>query len=189
MGIIVLLLLVQNYYNIDPSLFWGHEKINLGYEYIYSPTKYINESSVSEMYVYNYTYAYSDDLLDQALRKIKPDNTDCFVSADSDWAELSLTGEPLVAEHLIYWDPINLRRTYDNKSKGVFLPKSSHISGMDILSGKQISLPDNFYFLVTAHEDAGLYAQSIADRGYNTLDSFTVSNYLGYLTVYHFQHN
>ncbi len=189
MGIIILLLLVQNYYNIDPSLFLGHEKINIGYSYIYTPTKYMNEPAVSELYVYNHTYTYSDDLLNQALKKIEPGSTDCFVSVDEDWAELYLTGEPLVAKHLICWDSINLRRTFDDQAKGVFLPKSTKVSGTDLLSGKQIVLPDNFYFLVTAHTDGQSYAQSIADRGYTQTDSFMVSNYLGYLTVYHFQRN
>jgi len=185
MGGLILLFLLQNYFNLDPSLMVGHEKINLGYQYIYSPTKYNTESYVGEMYVYNLTYTYSEDLLDQMMEKINPDKNDLFLTIDYSWSELNLIGDAMLSDNPIYWDPVHRKRTYDYKGEDVFLPKVSSCSSLDILSDKALDLANDFYLVLLAREDGKAYCTALEARGYTIADSFVVKNYLGYLTIYH----
>jgi len=190
MGCLLLLLLIQNYVNLDPSLSLGNEKIDMGYEYIYSPTgeyAFMQLDFIGEMYVYNHTYTYSDDLDNQLMKIIEPDANDQFVTIDYDWYELFLVGNPEQTGHSIYWDPVNLKRTYDYKGTGVFVPQLYALSSDAVLSGRDLNLADDFYLILTAHRDVGPLCTAIKARGYTDIGSFTVKNYLGYLTVYHFQ--
>ena len=185
MGGLILLFLLQNYFNLDPSLMVGHEKINLGYQYIYSPTKYNTEPYVGEMYVYNLTFTYSEDLLDHMMEKINPDKNDLFLSIDDSWSELNLIGDARLSDNPIYWDPVHQKRTYDYKGVDVFLPKVSSCPSSDILSAKALDLADDFYLVLPAREDGRAYCKALETRGYLIADSFIVKNYLGYLTIYH----
>jgi len=189
MGGIIALFLLQNYINIDPSLSFGNHKIDMGYEYIYSPTgeySLMKLTYISEMYVYNRTYVYYDDLLEKAMVMIKPTVNSQFAIIDDDWYETYLIGDPNQTNHLIYWDPIGLKRTYDYKREGVFVPLLHQFSSTDIFSAKTFDMPDDFYLILTAREDENAYCAAIEERGYDDIDSFTVRNYLGYLTVFHF---
>ena len=191
-GGLILLFILQNYFNLDPSLSFGNNKINMGYQYIYDlagdysfmPTDYINE-----LYVYNRTFDYTEDLLDKSMEKINPDKTDHFLMAGTDWYALYMIGDPVQTEHLIYWDPVHKKRTYNNKGEGVFLPNLSAFPSSDILSGKEPELKDDFYFILTANLDGDTYCAALEARGYSITDSFVVKNYLGYLTVYHMVRN
>jgi hypothetical protein len=188
-GGVIVLFLLQNYFNLDPSLSLGNQKIDMGYEYIYSPTEdysFMDLSNIGEMYVYNHTYTYYDDLLEQAMAKIKPDANSHFLTIDTDWYETYLIGDPNQTKHFIYWDPVNLKRTYDNKRDGVFLPKLLSFTGSDIISAKSLDLPADFYLILTAREDVNKYCGALESRGYDIKDSFVAENYLGYLTVFHF---
>ncbi|MEI8200079.1 MAG: hypothetical protein WCG21_08455 [Eubacteriales bacterium] len=185
MGVLILLFLLQNYFNLDPTLIAGHEKINLGYQYIYSPTKYNNERYVGELYVYNFTYNYSDNLLDQMMKKINPDKYDYFLTTDDNWYELNLIGDARLSTNPVYWDPVHQKRTYDNNGKDIFLPNISSCLSSDILSDKVLDLVDDFYLVIPAREDGNAYCTALGNRGYFIVDSFVVKNYLGYLTIYH----
>lgn len=189
MGGVIVLFLLQNYFNIDPALSLGNHKIDMGYEYIYSPTgeySFMKLTNIGEMYVYNRTYVYYDDLLEKAMVTIKPTVNSQFVTIDDDWYETYLIGDPNQTDHLIYWDPIGLKRTYDYKGEEVFLPRLQQFSSSDIFSAKMLDMPDDFYLILTAREDENAYHTAMAGRGYEVKDSFTVRNYLGYLTVFHF---
>lgn len=189
MGGVIVLFLLQNYFNIDPALSLGNHKIDMGYEYIYSPTgeySFMKLTNIGEMYVYNRTYVYYDDLLEKAMVTIKPTVNSQFVTIDDDWYETYLIGDPNHTDHLIYWDPIGLKRTYDYKCEEVFLPRLQQFSSSDIFSAKMLDMPDDFYLILTAREDENAYHTAMAGRGYEVKDSFTVRNYLGYLTVFHF---
>lgn len=185
MGGLILILLLQNYANVDPSISLGHQKLDLGYQYIYSPTKYGNLDYLNEMYVYNRTFAYAEDLLDQAMEKINPDESDYFLTVDADWYEIYLIGDPIQTDHLIYWDSVDMRRTYESTGAGIFLPKLSSVSSSDLLSDKELKLAGDFYFFISARKDGDAYCAALEARGYAVMDSFVVKNYLGYLTVYH----
>jgi len=192
MSTVILLFALQTYVNLDPSLSIGNEKLDLGHTYIYSPTgeySYMNLYYMGEMYVYNRTFDYAEDLLDQAMEKINPDVDDRFIMVGVDWYEIYLIGDPLQTEHLIYWDSVNQRRTYDYEGDGVFLPNMSSIFREEFLSGKEIDLPDDFYFILTAREDDAAYVGALEARGYAAEDSFVVENYIGYMTVYHMVHS
>jgi len=189
MGLLIMLMIFQNYINLDPSISLGNEKINMGYEYIYSPTgdyALMQVDFVNEMYVYNHTYTYSDDLDDQLLEKIDPDANDQLVTIDYDWYELFLAGNPKQAGHSVYWDPVHLKRTYDYKGDGVFVPQLFALSSDAVLSANDLNLADDFYLILTAQRDADALCSAFEARGYNIAESFTVKNYLGYLTAYHF---
>ncbi|MEI8200089.1 MAG: glycosyltransferase family 39 protein [Eubacteriales bacterium] len=187
-GSLILLFILQNYFNLDPTLSLGNEKINLGFEYIYSPTgeySFMNLDYINEMYVYNRTFDYAEDLLDKLMEKINPDISDHFLMVGNDWYAIYLTGNRVQTDHLIFWDPVHQKRTYNNKGEGVFLPDLSTVSSSDILSCKEIELKDDFYFILPANLAADIYSAALEARGYSITDSFVVKNYLGYLTVYH----
>lgn len=185
MCILVLLFLFQNYFDLDPCQYLGHEKINLGNQYIYSTTKYNEYYYVNELFVHNQTYNYSEDLLDQALERINPDKNDSFIVIDGALNELYLFGDPNVSTLLIYWDPVHQKRTYNYKAEGVFIPKAFSIASSDIHSNSAIDLPDDFYLILLARENEDVYIKALASKGYNAADSFAVENYLGYLNIYH----
>jgi len=169
MGGVIVLFLLQNYFNMDPSLSLGNHKIDIGYEYIYSPTgeySFMELTNIGEMFVYNRTYVYYDDLLEKAMITIEPDMSSEFVTIDTDSCEIYLIGDPNQTDHLIYWDPVGLKRTYDDKREGVFLPKLLSFSSLDIFSAKILDLPDDFYLILTAREDENAYYAAISGRGY-----------------------
>ena len=191
-GGLILLFILQNYFNLDPTLSIGNKKINMGYQYIYAPTgdySFMPLDYINEMYVYNRTFDYTEGLLDQVMEKINPDKTDHFLMVGTDWYALYMIGDPVQTEHLIFWDPVHQKRTYNNKGEGVFLPNLSAFSSLDILSGKELELKDDFYFILTANQDGDTYCAALEARGYAIKDSFVVKNYLGYLTVYHMARN
>ncbi len=186
---LIVLLLIQNYYNVDPVLTLGNKKINLGYEYIYSPTgnfAFMNTGFVGEMYVYNRTFDYSEDLLSQALRKIDPDKNDNFLFVDMTWYELYMVGDILQTKNLIYWNSVQQKRTYDNTADGSFLLKMKAIPKKDLLPDNSDVWDDDFYLFLTAYQPDEIYCNDLVVDGYTLLDSFRVKNYIGYLSVYHF---
>ncbi len=188
MSLVVIFFLLQNYFNLDPSLSLSNYKIDMGYEYIYSPTaesSFMDMSNIGEMYVYNRTYAYYDDLLEQAMTKIRLDVNSQFVTTDIDCYETYIIGGDL--NHLIYWDPVALERTYDSKRAGVFLPKLKSFSSYDLVFNDSLDLPTDFYLIITAKYDTNQFCMAMQSRGYDIKDSFVVSNYLGYMTVVHFE--
>lgn len=188
MSVLILLFLLQNYFNLDPSLIIGNRKIDMGYEYIYAPTRhydYMDTSYIGELYVYNHTFTFSQDLLDAAMEKIKLKRNDHIMVVDVDYYELYIIGDPGKTRNLIYWDPIQKKRTYDCNAENAFLPQILPFTRPDFFSDRELDLPDDFYLILTAREDKTAYCKALEDRGFLVTDSFTERNYLGYLTVFH----
>ena len=184
-----MLFLAQTYYNLDPLIAYDNPKILAGNQYIYSPTapwytKMFQLSFLNEMYVYNRTYAFTDDLLDCALAKVNLNKSDPILTAGCDYYELYLFRDTSMTGNLIYWDPVNLRRTYDSAAVGAFVPNFLFFKDEDILDGSEIALSDDFYYILPARRTSD-YLEAIEKRGYTVKDSFKVENYIGYLNVYH----
>jgi hypothetical protein len=189
MSAIIALLLVQNYYNIDPTLSMGNHALDLGRTKIYTPTGDFSNMDIvflGDVYAYNRTFCYADDLLDQAMEKINPDEEDWFYFIGIDWYEIYLIGDPLQTDHLIYWDSIHQRRTYDNSGSGTFLPNIEMITKKNLFSDESLLLPDDFYLILSARKAEQDYSGQLVRRGYTITDSFRVENCIGYLMVYHF---
>jgi hypothetical protein len=183
------LFLIQSYNNIDPVLADSSPKIFVGYQYVYSPTEktYTDRfplDYLGEMYVYNRTYAFADDLIEQAFKKAKISKEDHILYVVTDWFVSCLYENSNKSNSLIYWDPVNQRRTYNNQTEGAFVPQSLLCTKEGLLSGAALNLTDDFYFLLPA-QDSDEYVKAIKERGYVVTDSFIVQNSVGYITVYH----
>jgi len=189
MGVIITLFLLQNYFNLDPSLTFGNQKINAGYQYIYSPTgeySFMDTSFMGEMYVYNRTFDYSEDLLSQMLKKINPDRNDHFVFISMNWYEIYMDGDLEQTKNFIYWNPEQQKRTYDNDAEGSILLKMVSVNESYLLPDKSKNLENDFYLILTAREPAAVYCSDLIASGYTITESYKVENYIGYFMVYHF---
>jgi len=190
---IAALFLAQSYHNLDPVLTYASPKIFEGYQYIYSPTAVwypdsFNMNYIGEMYVYNRTYSYADDLLDKALREMNLNENDSILYVEKDWFGFYLFGSIHKTDNAVYWDPVNQRRTYDGDTKGAFVPKSILCTTEGLLGGAKINLTNDFYFFLPAGA-SDTYIRAFEARGYSIWDSFIVKNDVGYITVYHMQHS
>lgn len=187
------LFLAQSYTNIDPILANTCPKISIGYQNVYSPTEksYGDRFALGylgEMYVYNRTYACGDDLIEKAFKKAKISKNDHFLYVVTDWFVSCIYENTNKSNSIIYWDPVNQRRTYNNKAEGTFVPQSILCTKEGLLSGATLNLTDDFYFLLPA-QSSDEYVKAIEKRGYTVTDSFVVQNSTGYITVYHMRHS
>lgn len=191
LAVIAALFLGQCYAEIDPTINLTCNKIDLGKQTIYSPTSYWfnaddSMTSVTEVYVHNTLYTYPDDLTVEAMKKLKITKDDVIAYVFPESLEIYLPGDPIQTDHLIYWDPISQRRTYEDNIEGAFVP-GYKIYTADYLHGNDdLKVPDRFYLMTTFHCSTA-YVEDIMRRDYDLIDSFTVENSIGILNVYTFE--
>jgi len=137
-----------------------------------------------EIYVYNLSYAYSEDLVEKAYDRIHLCDEDNIFCVGFDWYRLNLVGDIYQTNNLIYWDPIKKCQTYDDSGEYTFLPHIIFGRADDILGDTVLRLPDDFYFFLPARRSEE-FVDAIGARGYKVIDSFTERNYVGYINVYH----
>ena len=191
LSIITALLIGQTYTELDPTIRLTCSELRLGAQYTYSPTTEWHENEyylgcVGEMYVHNRMYTYADDLSAEASKKMNITKDDVIVYIFMDYMEIYLPGDPLQTEHLIYWDPVTERRTYEDNIEGAFVPLYKIVRSDSLEGEKDLKLPDQFYLMTTNHTPPE-YLEDFKRRGYEITDSFTVENHIGLLHVYTFE--
>ena len=181
----------QCFFELDPSISLTCKGLDLGAQTIYSPTTYWYTTKsylgcVGEYFVHNQMYTYTDDLTVEALKEMDVKDDDVIVYIFMDYMEIYLPGDPLQTEHLIYWDPVTERRTYEDNIEGAFVPLYKIVRSDSLEGEKDLKLPDQFYLMTTNHTPPE-YLEDFKRRGYEITDSFTVENHIGLLHVYTFE--
>lgn len=193
------LLLIQTYWTIDPVMLLTSDQIDTGKKTMYKvalagdsrPGMNIGKDYgpgyevVGDLYAYNLEYSFYDDLLDQALTAIQPEEDDQFVLLDVMWYELHLWGN----KYDIYWNTRTNSRTYDGTDPdSILLNRQWDVFTTDIVNGN-FAFESKFYMIVPARVDATAALEAIQNQGYVMFTEVHPENVYGKMSVYGFEKN
>lgn len=191
-GIVFILLLVQTYFTIDPSILIGNSYIETGGNKLYKlafdgdkrPSMNIGVDygrgygSVGDIYAYNTQYNYYDSLIRKMLQDIQPDSNTQFVLLDVDRYELNIH-----TAYKTYWNPKKQRLTY-NKADGLGL-NVSYIISDELINADDYYLADDFYMIIPYRVDEADALASLENHNYKVENSVEYSNMNGSMRVLH----
>ena len=191
-GIVFILLLVQTYFTIDPSILIGNSYIETGGNKLYKlafdgdkrPSMNIGVDygrgygSVGDIYAYNTQYNYYDSLIRKMLQDIQPDSNTQFVLLDVDRYELNIH-----TAYKTYWNPKKQRLTY-NKADGLGL-NVSYIISDELINADDYYLADDFYMIIPYRVDEADVLASLENHNYKVENSVEYSNMNGSMRVLH----
>ena len=183
-GILIILLLGQNYITIDPSLYLVSSQLNLGNSVICSPTRYGGMPIVYEMYAYNRQFAYTEEILDKLLQDVQLTSQDAIVTVDDGDYELLIIGEELFTENRIYYDPDLGERTYNHTNPNAFIPVEAKLTSRNLSEWKDYNLPDHLVLLLLWRNSDPAYIDALTQLGYTIDQQFTAENYAGIIYAY-----
>ena len=199
-GAVVLLLLVQTFWTIDPSILLTCDRVDTGKKPMYKlampgdirPGMNLGGdygpgiSVMGDLYTYNLEYAFYDDLLDQALTDISPTEDDAFYSLDIIYYEWHLYGN----HYNIYWNTRLQKRTYDGDDPdSIYFEDHRDITTAEIcsLTPDDSELPDHFYLLVADRVDPKKAVAGLNKLGYEITYELHPENIYGKMSVYKFE--
>ena len=197
--VISVLLIVQTFWTIDPSIFILNDSINTGKKSVYRLALSIDDRPgmnlgkdygpghpvMCDLYAYNLEYSFYDDLIQKTFLKIQPQKEDIFYVLDIFEYELHISGSAN-RNYKIYWNTRQQRRTYDSVDKdSIYLNVSSITS--EYLKQENLNLPDTFYLIVVDRVDESISLESVKNSGYTILDEIHPENIYGQLSVYKLQ--
>ena len=198
-GCMVLLLLIQTYWTIDPVILLTSESIDTGKKPIYKlalsgdtrPGMNIGKDYgpgyvvVCDLFAYNLEHSYYDSLIDDVLTQIQPDENTQFLQLDIMWYETHIYGN----KYRIYWNTRTNSRTYDaNDPDSIFLGKQLDVFTKDICAGN-FAAEDTFYLLVPARVDPTDAKQGIELKGYTLFDEIYAENPYGAMYAFGYTRN
>lgn len=199
-GGLVVILVIQTYWTIDPSILYYRESIATGKKEVYRLASAGDNRSgmrlgkkfgegievIGDLYVYNYEYTFYDDLLEQMLIAINPTEKDTFLILDIMGYELNLKGE----QYKIYWNTRTQKRTYDGSDKdSIYLENSSSIITESLCNEPEgeLMLPDKFHMIVVSRVDGTKAIERIKKEGYIVTETMKLQNRYGRMSVYTFE--
>ena len=189
-GILTVLLLVQTYWTIDPSIPMFHGGEDSGKKTLYTLTNsvlYILNSSsrLGECPAYNMEYNYYNSLIQDTLRSLNPSSgVPCYV-LDVDVYELELNG--VQWQFPIVWNTRLGRLNYDWDDPDAVKLNVRDMSSKSLLTQKeQLNLPERFYLFVPARIKESSVLQRLEEDGYDTVGAYHAENIYGMMTTYEF---
>lgn len=197
-GLMVLLLLIQTYWTIDPVLIFTSESAYSGKKPIYmlalpGDTRVAMKLGsdfgkgymvYGDLFTYNYEHVFYDDLLDQALAEIAPEPDTQLVLLDVIYYEMHLNGN----RYPIYWNTRTKHRTYDGSDPdSIFLGNNPYVT-TDWICEKIVKFDDEFHLMVPARVDPSTAIESIEGQGYRLVNEIHPENFYGKMSVYSFAH-
>ena len=191
-----LLLLIQTFWTIDPVILFTSDRINTGKKNMYKlalrddhrPGMNIGKDYgpgyevICDLYTYNLEYNFYDDLLDQALMDIQPNEDTQFVQLDVMWYETHLFGN----KYRIYWNTRTQGRTYDGKDPDSIFLKQRDAFTEEICNGGT-DFGEKFYLLVPARVNPLDAITAFEEHGYNMVYEFHPQNIYGKMHVCGFE--
>lgn len=196
-GAIAILLMIQTYWTIDPSILQSAQFIDTGKIQLhklaslkderlsmnlgtnYGPGHHI----LCDLYAYNIQYNYYSDLLDKLLEKINPTEKDTFYVLDLFEYEIHLSGSAN-RNYKIYWNPRQKKRTYDEKNN-IYLDSKSITTDevVNLVKSGQKEL-NKFYIIVVPRVDEREAIEAISKSNYMINNEIDVENLYGSMKVY-----
>lgn len=200
-GVVAVVLFIQTYWTIDPSIILLADSMSTGKKNIYKlcvpgDTKpgmnlgedYAGVQVIGDLYAYNMEYTFYDDLLDQALSSINPTENDTIYVLDIIDYELHTSGSAN-RNYKIYWDAEKQKRTYNKYSTNSMYLDERSIKTEDICATNigELDLPDKFYLFVVARIDESKAVERLKEEGYSIISEMNPENLYGSMQVYEFQ--
>lgn len=196
---LALIMLVQTYWTIDPSITLYAKSIDTGKKQIYKLADRSDGRAgmnlgiyygpglevICDLYTYNIEHTFYDDLLDAALTEMEPSADDTFFVLDITDYELHLSGS-FWRNYKIYWNTRLKKRTYDKWDEdSVYLDVNS-ITTTEITSVATGGLwfPDTFYLIVVDRVDASDFLNRLKEDGYQISKESHPENIYGAMSIY-----
>lgn len=199
---ISLLLFIQTFWTIDPSITLYADSIDTGVKKIYK-LAYKNDNRagmnlasglsgqypiMGDIYAYNLEYSYYDNLLQQTLSKMDfSENSDIFV-LDISLYELNINGRNYGGgeSYKIYWDEGNEKRTFVQSGNKLLNVKQVYTENILNTANNNLKFGTSFYLIVPSrveHEDV---ISKFIDAGYELTIQENIKNIYGSLSLYSF---
>ena len=200
-SIVGLILFVQTFWTIDPSIIFLTDSFDTGKKNIYKlcmpgDTKtgmnlgenYAGMQVIGDLYAYNMEYAFYDNLLDQMLTEIHPTESDTFYVLDIIDYELHLCGSAN-RNYKIYWNTQTQNRTYDKKSKESIYLNETSIRTEDLCASEigTLDMPEKFYLIAVSRIDATKAIERLREEGYKLNYELHPENIYGSMSVFEFE--
>ena len=198
-GIICVLLLVQTYWTIDPSIWLQKGAIDTGVKKLYRLALDADDrpgmnlgrwygpgyGSVGDIYAYNLEYNFIDGLLQMVLSEIKPSESDRFYVLDVIDYEYHLHGN----QYFIYWNTRENHFTYDGSDSDSILLSTGSITSEELISGEpySINMGIDFYLVVSYRVDDVNAIVALKQNGYKLVETYSPKNMYGTIRIYHFE--
>lgn len=196
-GGMVILLMIQTYWTIDPSIIKSDQWIDTGKVQLHKLASSRDERLsmnlgtnygpghliICDLYAYNIQYSYYSDLVDKLLEEINPTEKDIFYILDLAEYEVHLSGSAN-RNYKIYWNPSQKKRTYSSENNIYLYSKSITTDEMmDLIRSDKKDL-NKFYIIVAQRVDEQEIMEAIQKSNYNVVDEICVENLYGSMKVY-----
>lgn len=192
--VIMIVFLTQTFVTIDPSIIINNNTINTGSKQLYSLNldnddresmnlyKNTGYETISDLFVYNREYNYCNELINQAIKNINPDQNTKIYTLDIDEYEFHLRG----IQYRIFWDSRKKEFTYA-KNNDSFVLNGGNIKTQEIINSDNLKhlLGDDFYIIVPFRVDAKDAIEYFNNNGLTNCDLELYSGRYGTIEVYH----
>ena len=192
--VITLILVVQTFWTIDPSIIVYAQSIDTGKKQIYRLG--INNDDrfgmnlgkdyglgfpiMCDLYSYNLEYSFYDNLLEKAFSKVKLKNNDKIYVLDVFEYELHIAGSAN-RNYKIYWNTDTGKRTYNNEGN-LYLDVQSITT--DNIINNEVEFPEKFYIISVARVNDDKALNYFLSKGYRIKKQVDSENLYGSMTMY-----
>lgn len=192
------LMIVQSVITIDPAIIQYCSKLETGshplYKLAYRNDKRPGMNLISgpngstnmlgDLYTYNLQYSYYDDLLEKALKVIKPNQNTTVYSYNLGTYEMNLSGRGY-GSYNIYYDPTSGKRNFNDGGENILISfKELDLTGVDNESTvEEKGLPRSFWVLIPYRLDLKSAIVNISELGYRVESEMKLSNFFGSLAL------
>lgn len=197
-----LLLFVQTFWTIDPSITLYANSIDTGVKKIYK-LAYRNDNRsgmnlvsgiagqypvIGDVYAYNLEYSYYDNLLQQALSQMDFSENNDILVLDISLYELNINGRNYGGSenYKIFWDEKNKKRTFVQSGNKELNVKQIYSENILNAQNDDLFVGTGFYLIVSARIEPGNVINKFIDAGYKLTSQENIKNIYGSLTLYSF---
>lgn len=197
-----LLLFVQTFWTIDPSIMLYADSVDTGVKRIYKLTyKNDNRSGmnlvsgiagqypvIGDVYVYNLEYSYYDNLLQQALSQMDFSENSNILVLDISLYELNINGRNYGGgeSYKIYWDEKNKKRTFVQSGNILLNVKQVYSENILNAANDDLFFGTGFYLIIPGRIEQDDVIDKFIDAGYKVTAQENIKNIYGSLTLYGF---
>jgi hypothetical protein len=195
---IMIVLLVQTYWTIDPAILMHKSSIDTGEKKLYrlaldgdsrpgmnlgimNNTGY---TAIGDIYAYNFEYNFYNGLIQDMLEQICPTAEDMFYVLDVIEYELHLNG----SQYQTYWNNKTKKIVYKKQNVESVYLQVENIATNQIcaISRGNLKMQKDFYLIVPERVNKEAAIERLFDEGYCVIGEYHPQNIYGTMGVYHF---
>lgn len=195
-----ILLIVQTFWTIDPSITLYADTIDTGVKKMYKLAYKGDDRAgmnlaggaegqypiLSDIYTYNLEYTFYDELLERTLELVNWDVAKKVYVLDISPYELNISGRGY-GDYRIYWDREKTYRTFE-KEGNIYVDVGQLYSEEIVTeTNKEIFEKNYFYMIVPGRIDETAVVDKLLEAGYNKKDYNQIENCYGKLRLYFFE--